>query len=260
MATVDIFSNRLLELRNARNKKRQEVADDIGISRASLEYYEKGQRKPDIEVLTLLAKYYDVSTDYLLGLSNAKTTDRDIKFICEYTGLSEKSVNILHYFYPYEIIVPTINMLLNSENNKFAVAMWISNPESELETVDEIEKLDIITIIESYVNSYYSRDEDKLFTMYDTGRFDTDDPDFIDDEVTTVRHSEIVEKVLLDKLIDKLKRLKTLHLSEEVVRDKILNKRFNRNTIRLEILEEDRKFSLIKKDGENNGNNTQEEE
>lgn len=35
------FADRLVELREKTGKKRQEVANDIGISRASLEYYEK---------------------------------------------------------------------------------------------------------------------------------------------------------------------------------------------------------------------------
>lgn len=96
MATNKAFAERLTALRENTGKKRQEVADDLKISRASLEYYEKGKRKPDIEVLVRLADYYGVSTDYLLGLSDVSTTDKDIKFICNYTGLSETSVKILN--------------------------------------------------------------------------------------------------------------------------------------------------------------------
>ena len=92
MATNETFAERLTELREIEGKKRQEVADSLGITRASLEYYEKGKRKPDIEVLTKLANYYKVSTDYLLGLSDAPTTDRDVQFICDYTGLDMESL------------------------------------------------------------------------------------------------------------------------------------------------------------------------
>ena len=95
MATIETFAERLTKLRENAGKKRQEVADDLEISRASLEYYEKGKRKPDIEVLAKVAKYYGVSTDYLLGLSVAPTTDKDIQFVCDYTGLSENAVNML---------------------------------------------------------------------------------------------------------------------------------------------------------------------
>lgn len=95
MATNKTFAEILTELREKTGKKRQEVADDLKISRASLEYYEKGKRKPDIEVLVRLADYYGVSTDYLLGLSNVPTTDKDLQFICDFTGLNQQSVEML---------------------------------------------------------------------------------------------------------------------------------------------------------------------
>ena len=89
------FAENITALRKKQNKKRQEVADDLGISRSSLEYYEKNKRKPDIEVLTKIADYYGVSADYLLGRTNAETTDKDLRFICEYTGLSENAISTL---------------------------------------------------------------------------------------------------------------------------------------------------------------------
>ena len=89
------FAENITALRKKQNKKRQEVADDLGISRSSLEYYEKNKRKPDIEVLTKIADYYGVSADYLLGRTNAETTDKDLRFICEYTGLSENAITTL---------------------------------------------------------------------------------------------------------------------------------------------------------------------
>ncbi len=95
MATNNTFAKILTELRERTGKKRQEVADALEISRASLEYYEKGKRKPDIEVLVKIADYYKVSTDYLLGLSDVPTTDKDIKFICDFTGLNQQAVETL---------------------------------------------------------------------------------------------------------------------------------------------------------------------
>ena len=89
------FAENITALRKKQNKKRQEVADDLGISRSSLEYYEKNKRKPDIEVLTKIADYYGVSADYLLGRTNAETTDKDLRFVCEYTGLSENAIMTL---------------------------------------------------------------------------------------------------------------------------------------------------------------------
>lgn len=50
MNLLDVFSKRLVELREELGDEypRQRVANDLGITRASLEYYEKGMRMPDI--------------------------------------------------------------------------------------------------------------------------------------------------------------------------------------------------------------------
>ena len=87
MATNETFADRLTKLRENTGKKRQEVADELEISRASLEYYEKGKRKPDIEVLAKIAEYYGVSCDYLLN--GVKSENISINKI---TGLSDKAI------------------------------------------------------------------------------------------------------------------------------------------------------------------------
>lgn len=89
MTTGDLFAKRLTQLRKEKDLKRQQVADDLCITRASLEFYEKGKRKPDIEMTARIAKYYNVSADYLLGLSEGKKIDNELQAICKYTGLSD---------------------------------------------------------------------------------------------------------------------------------------------------------------------------
>ena len=50
---------------------------------------------PNYENLLTIARYYKVSIDYLLGLSDVKTTNPDIKMIYNYTGLSENAIYVL---------------------------------------------------------------------------------------------------------------------------------------------------------------------
>ncbi len=50
-----------------------------------------------VQYLRCLADFYDVSTDYLLGLTDIKSSNCDIRSIVEYTGLSETSINTLHF-------------------------------------------------------------------------------------------------------------------------------------------------------------------
>jgi repressor LexA len=62
--------NRLRELREIRNLSQEEVAAAIGISRPSYANYELGHRKPRMQNLTMLASYFGVSIDYLLGIDH----------------------------------------------------------------------------------------------------------------------------------------------------------------------------------------------
>lgn len=113
--TKEIFPQRLIEQREIKGVSRQTAADELEISRASLEYYEKGLRVPDVVVLAKLADYYNVSADYLLGRSDVRSVDpsQKIHVACEVTGLSEKAVNNL-----VEINSKGLKVNLLLENNR----------------------------------------------------------------------------------------------------------------------------------------------
>ena len=45
--------------------------------------------------LTILADYFNVTTDYLLGRTDVATPDADLRAVCEYTGLSEETIEMV---------------------------------------------------------------------------------------------------------------------------------------------------------------------
>lgn len=61
---------RLKELRFERRLKQSEVAEKLGISVSCYGGYEQGYREPDLKTLIKISKFFEVSTDYLLGLEN----------------------------------------------------------------------------------------------------------------------------------------------------------------------------------------------
>lgn len=73
----DIFAKRLAELRESKNISQRELAEVLGITRQSISLYEKAERNINIELLTKIAKYFNVSTDYLLGISDVLCVDED---------------------------------------------------------------------------------------------------------------------------------------------------------------------------------------
>lgn len=67
------FQNILKELRVSKGITQVQLAKQLGISRSTVGMYENGSREPDFETLELIADYFNVDTDYLLGRTN-KTT------------------------------------------------------------------------------------------------------------------------------------------------------------------------------------------
>lgn len=90
-----VFAKRLRELIETSGVSQAELANSVGVTRQAINSYTLGNTVPNSDVLTDIAKYFDVSADYLLGLTDVKSNDTTVKSICEEIGLSDKSVNLL---------------------------------------------------------------------------------------------------------------------------------------------------------------------
>ena len=93
-----IFAKRLRELIEIKGIKHGDLADKdvLNVSRQAIGQYCNGTALPPADKIVILAQYFNVSADYLLGLSDAKTTDTDLKMIVDYTGLSEECIERLN--------------------------------------------------------------------------------------------------------------------------------------------------------------------
>ena len=63
---------RIKYLREDSDLTQQQIADSLHIKQNTYCQYETGRRQIPIELLIALAKYYKVSTDYILGLTDVK--------------------------------------------------------------------------------------------------------------------------------------------------------------------------------------------
>lgn len=66
------FSNRLISLRKERSLTQEDLAKIIHKKRSTVSGYETEGKEPDLETVCFLAKYFGVSTDYLLGHSDER--------------------------------------------------------------------------------------------------------------------------------------------------------------------------------------------
>lgn len=67
------FSNRLIALRKERSLTQEDMAKVIQKKRSTVSGYETEGKEPDLETVCVLAKFFGVSTDYLLGFSDERT-------------------------------------------------------------------------------------------------------------------------------------------------------------------------------------------
>lgn len=67
---LEIFSKRLKELRIMRNLTQKQLGEILGCATSSVSNWENGIREPDLECLKKFAKFFNVSSDYLLGLKD----------------------------------------------------------------------------------------------------------------------------------------------------------------------------------------------
>ncbi|MCI8657449.1 MAG: helix-turn-helix transcriptional regulator [Oscillospiraceae bacterium] len=70
MNNLELFAFRVKKLRKARKLSQQGLAEVLGLTQTAISGIESGLRGTTIEKLILLAQFFEVSTDYLLGLKD----------------------------------------------------------------------------------------------------------------------------------------------------------------------------------------------
>lgn len=84
------FGERLKYLREEKELHQYELAEYLNISSRMISYYEADKHFPsDAQMVIDLAKFFNVSLDYLFGISNVKNNDTINKFNSDFADLSD---------------------------------------------------------------------------------------------------------------------------------------------------------------------------
>lgn len=107
---MNSFGKNLKNLRNARAISQKKLAEDLSISQGTVANYEKDNRFPKEKIMLMIADYFDVSIDYLIGRninSNAFDTDEyeldTIKYL-DFSHLDEAFYGFAMNYY-YDLII-----------------------------------------------------------------------------------------------------------------------------------------------------------
>nr|DAW90262.1 MAG TPA: helix-turn-helix domain protein [Bacteriophage sp.] len=64
------FNEHLRNIRKSNGVTQKQVAEAVNVTERNYQYYEAGTQKPSFDTLIALAEYFNVSLDYLVGLSD----------------------------------------------------------------------------------------------------------------------------------------------------------------------------------------------
>lgn len=89
------FPTRIRDLMGENKTTQKELSLICGVKSQSVSLWVNGDTRPDILSLVKIAEHFNVSTDYLLGLTDYKTTDKATVEMCKALGLSEDAIGLL---------------------------------------------------------------------------------------------------------------------------------------------------------------------
>ena len=101
------IAEKLVELRTERGVTQEDVAKNLSISNKTISKWENGASMPDLPMLIELSKYYGVTTDVLLGLSNDQKQSTKEKLCTMFDGLDHKEA-VLKAFEIERLLVPAL--------------------------------------------------------------------------------------------------------------------------------------------------------
>ena len=71
----------LFQLMSQRNITAKQLSEATGISAGNISDWKSGRSKPSMEKLAILANYFHVTTDFLLGVKSSQQTDDNVKMV-----------------------------------------------------------------------------------------------------------------------------------------------------------------------------------
>ncbi len=123
MFAKDLFCSRLKSLRLEKNLTLEQLGAIFGVTKQTVSRWETGDRLPSIEIVYILAEYFNVSLDYLTG----RTDKLDLVINNVEQNISEEESELLEDFrllnkYEQNIIMGKISEMIYNKNINDAIS------------------------------------------------------------------------------------------------------------------------------------------
>lgn len=126
-----MINERLRLLREERGLLQRDIAQLLNISTSAYGYYEQGKRTPDMHVIQVLAKFYNVSSDWLIGLSDVRKPKSEI--------INDKTLKTIESFDP-DIISQLCNLKDLSSEEKENLMIFLEGLKARKQQKNEDKK------------------------------------------------------------------------------------------------------------------------
>lgn len=191
-----ILSERLQELIEIKQDEditlsQTQQAKQMKIPHQNFAKYVNDEAECSISTICKIAEYYGVSTDYLLGLTDIKSTDTTIQDICEYTGLSE-------------LVIVNLKMWKKAKNDNRDIGFH------NTETLNSLFETPSFLILLFYLRllNRYSSDTLKSTNEIDVGEMLENDKD---SDLCRYKVSELINDIMNEKFDNRKIQNDTYH-------------------------------------------------
>lgn len=196
------FSERLNKLLEEEDISQELFATRIGGSAAVVSKYRSGRGIPKSSALVRMSKVLNVSTDYLLGLSELKSRNDEEKVVYKVTGLSDDAIKVLKE-HKLEAVLPPLN------SPRLAAINYLIEQDLETDSLAG-DKLRLLSDIADYLSIHADAKNKHSITYKGIGELKDSDGPLINaiNTKAVAFDDEIVDTILIGRITDKLKELK----------------------------------------------------
>ena len=155
---IGVFSKRLKRVRELKGISQRQAAEDLNISPQNLSYYENG-RDAGYDLLIRMARYYDVTVEYLIGAS--PVMQRENVDINKDIGLNDKTINLLRQRnkFGYSYAADIVNEIVRTEYFQRLVTIFSEDNESKEGDTPQQKELNE-QIVKVYGGAFFIRKRD----------------------------------------------------------------------------------------------------
>lgn len=126
----EVIGRRISGLLSERGLPQKDLAVAVGVHVNVVSYWCRSVRIPNIDQIVDVAKFFGVTTDYLLGLTDVSAPDMDMQALCDMTGLTaDAAANLIRLGHPQEDeepdCMPAVNAMLSKKGNPSRLAAYV---------------------------------------------------------------------------------------------------------------------------------------